>query len=147
MDEISIPAQTGCLDILMDFIFAVMRNARAEQSRWGNVAVAAEEIFVNIASYAYASDKGDVIIRAGVEAGQIVLEFRDSGKPFNPLNVKDPDISLAAEDRAIGGLGIYIVKKLMDEVRYEYRDGQNALIVSKKITGPVTGVKDCCHED
>ena len=67
-----------------------------------------------------------------VDQARAVLSFADGGKPFDPLSKEDPDIGLPAEERADGGLGIYLVKKLMNEVRYEYRDGQNVLTIEKR---------------
>ena len=79
--------------------------------------VAAEEIFVNVASYAYTSGVG--------------IRFIDSGIPYNPLEKEDPDVTLSAEKRGIGGLGVFMVKKSMDEVAYEYKDGKNHLTIRK----------------
>ena len=94
-----------------------------------------EEIFVNIASYAYTPDSGDATIRVEFPegSGAVKLTFIDSGTPFDPLEREDPDISLSSEERDIGGLGIYMIKKTMDELRYEYADGQNRLTLIKKI--------------
>jgi anti-sigma regulatory factor (Ser/Thr protein kinase) len=95
--------------------------------------IAIDEIITNIASYAYGSGSGDFTVEADVqeEPRLIRLRFSDSGIPFDPLQKADPDTSLSAEDRQIGGLGIYLVKKTMDEVRYEYSDNQNILTVVK----------------
>ncbi len=96
--------------------------------------IAVEELFINIVNYAYPESAGpaDVEIQ---ELPDRVIEviLRDGGVPFNPLELKDPDITLKAEDRQIGGLGIYMVKKSMDEVTYHYENGQNILILRKKI--------------
>lgn len=96
--------------------------------------IAVEELFINIVNYAYPESAGpaDVEIR---ELPDRVIEvvLRDGGVPFNPLELKDPDITLKAEDRQIGGLGIYMVKKSMDEVTYHYENSQNILILRKKI--------------
>ena len=95
--------------------------------------IAIDEIITNFASYAYGSGSGDFTVEADVqeEPRLIRLRFSDSGIPFDPLQKADPDTSLSAEDRQIGGLGIYLVKKTMDEVRYEYSDNQNILTVVK----------------
>ena len=73
-------------------------------------------------------------VQAGIEKGMIVLVFIDQGIPYNPLENKDPDITLNLEEREIGGLGIYMVKKIMDEVSYEYMDGQNILRMRKSLS-------------
>ena len=96
-----------------------------------------EEIYINIAHYAYAPGKGTAEISCLLEPGQdgaaprLTICFRDRGKPFNPLAREDPDITLSAEERGIGGLGILLTKKFMDSVTYEHTDGQNVLTMSK----------------
>ena len=95
--------------------------------------VAVEEIFVNVASYAYDSGVGSVAIDLNFEEDPkaVVIRFVDSGMPYNPLERDDPDITLPAEKRGIGGLGVFMVKKSMDDVSYEYKDGQNHLTIRK----------------
>ena len=97
--------------------------------------VAVEEIFVNIANYAYGSETGDAEISVDIsgDPAEACIEFRDSGIAFNPLEKEEPDIALPAEKRKIGGLGIYMVKKSMDGVEYEYKDGQNILKIQKNL--------------
>ena len=95
--------------------------------------VAAEEIFVNVASYAYTSGVGSVAIEVNFEEKPkaVAIRFIDSGIPYNPLEKEDPDVTLPAEKRGIGGLGVFMVKKSMDEVTYEYKDGKNHLTIRK----------------
>jgi len=95
--------------------------------------IALEELFVNVARYAYPDSKGTVKIGIDVSDGVIAVRFIDSGVPFNPVAKPDPDITESAEKRKIGGLGIYMVKKSMDSMEYEYRDKQNILIIRKRI--------------
>lgn len=97
--------------------------------------VAVEELFVNIAQYAYAPGIGVATIRLEIQEDPfvVVITFIDNGIPYNPLAKEDPDITLSAEERPIGGLGIYMVKKSMDEVSYEYKDGQNILRIKKQL--------------
>ena len=97
--------------------------------------VAVEEIFVNIARYAYTSGEGMARIRLDTdsEPGQMLITFIDSGIPFNPLEVREPDVTLAAHERQIGGLGIFMVRKSMDDVKYKYADNKNILTLKKKI--------------
>ncbi len=104
-----------------------------------SINVVVEELFVNVASYAYqrgnTEDKEgfvDIDISNDEENKRIVISFEDGGIPFDPLEQEEPDITLDAEERQIGGLGIYIVKKMMDKVDYNYRDGRNTLIIEKK---------------
>ena len=97
------------------------------------VDIAVDEVFSNIVHYAYDGAEGPVRVcmTTQEESRSVTIRFMDRGKPFNPLTAEDPDISLSAEDRPIGGLGIYLVKKTMDDVRYEFRDGQNILTLEK----------------
>ena len=96
--------------------------------------VAIDELFSNIAHYAYTTKSGmvSVFFEMLEEPRCVVITLIDKGKPFNPLSMKEPDISLPAEKRAAGGLGILMVKKTMDEIKYEYREGQNILRIIKK---------------
>ena len=97
--------------------------------------VAIDELFGNIAHYAYRPDVGPATVRVEFlkEPRAVELTFMDSGIPYDPLEKDDPDISLSIEEREIGGLGIYMVKKSMDAVSYEYKDGQNILRIKEKI--------------
>ena len=92
--------------------------------------VAVDEIYSNIVRYSGASEAH---IRLMKEADTLRLIFRDNGKPYNPLDAKEPDITASAEDRAIGGLGIFMVRKMMDNVEYMYKDGQNILTLTMKV--------------
>ncbi len=99
------------------------------------ICVAVEEVFVNIAHYAYPDSEGDMTLCIGFDAQNNAITFRmtDKGVPFDPLTKPDPDITLSAEDREIGGLGIFIAKKTMDSLSYTYEDGENVLTMIKKI--------------
>lgn len=96
--------------------------------------IAIDEIFSNIAHYAYCPETGMVTVQVEIlkEPLTACITFIDRGIPYNPLSEPDPDISLSASDRQIGGLGIYLVRKSMDEVSYEYREGKNILTIKKK---------------
>ena len=96
--------------------------------------VAVEELYVNIACYAYTPDTGDATIRIQADQEPHVVEITliDSGIPYDPLAKPDPDVTLSAEERQIGGLGIFMVKKSMDDMQYERRDGKNILTIKKK---------------
>ncbi|MBR5337816.1 MAG: ATP-binding protein [Lachnospiraceae bacterium] len=95
--------------------------------------VALEEIFVNIAHYAYPHPPGKMDLGLECEGNVIRMCFIDSGTPFDPLAKEDPDVTLSVEERGIGGLGIFMVKKTMDDVTYEFKDGKNILTLTKNI--------------
>ena len=97
------------------------------------VSVCVEEIFTNIARYAYSEKEEDVTLGISYSDDELTVRFVDHGMPFDPLIKKDPDVTLSAEERSIGGLGIFIVKKTMDDVHYEYKNGKNILTIRKKI--------------
>ena len=97
--------------------------------------IAVEEIFVNIASYAYPDTPGTATVRVEIsgEPKTAQITFIDRGIPYDPLAKADPDVTLSADQREIGGLGIFMTKKLMDEVTYVYKDGQNMLTLKKQL--------------
>ena len=97
------------------------------------ITVAAEEVFVNIAHYAYTPEIGKAVVRVEVSGDPVTvsLTFIDHGVPYDPMVREDPDVTLSAEERQVGGLGIFLVKNTMDDVNYEYRDGQNILTLKK----------------
>lgn len=96
--------------------------------------VAVEELYVNIAHYAYAPATGPAIVRVDVEDGATVtVTFIDQGMPYDPLAKPDPDVTLSAEKRQIGGLGIYIAKKTMDDMVYRREGDSNVLTIRKRL--------------
>lgn len=96
--------------------------------------IAIDEVFSNIANYAYAPDVGRAVIRIETcrEPASITLIFRDWGMRYNPLEKKDPDVTLGLEERQIGGLGIFMVKKSMNRMFYRRRGRQNVLTLIKE---------------
>jgi anti-sigma regulatory factor (Ser/Thr protein kinase) len=135
MKEISVPAVCEQLDMVTSFVGEDLDLYGCNFETKAMVFVAIEEIFVNIARYAYRPEIGCVWIRHSISAKplQITIQFVDDGKPFNPLEKENPDITLNADERGIGGLGIFIVKSQMDYVDYEYKDGRNILTLRKNL--------------
>ena len=127
---IELEAQTDKLDSLLALLEKDLEAAECPQETRTVVEICAEEIFVNIASYAYGEEKGMAWIEERIEERQISLFFQDRGTPYNPLENKDPDTTLSAEERQIGGLGIFMVKNMMDTVEYVYEDGCNRLTMT-----------------
>jgi anti-sigma regulatory factor (Ser/Thr protein kinase) len=130
MKSLKIEARVENLDAVQGFICGELEAAGCSMQLQTKINIAAEEVFVNIAHYAYAPETGEVVIRVDV-AERILVEFEDGGKPYNPLEKDDPDITLGADERQIGGLGVFMVKRIMDSTGYEYRDGKNILRLSK----------------
>lgn len=135
MRELTIEAELRNLDKVSGFVDEQLEELECPMRAQMQIDVAVEEIFVNIANYAYAPGKGSAAIRMEWEPDTrtVSITFTDRGVPYDPLKKKDPNVRLPVEEREIGGLGIYMVKKSMDEMCYEYRDGQNVLCIRKRI--------------
>ena len=134
-DELNIPAKRERLDAVQAFVAERLGSACSFKSKM-NIELAVEEIFINIASYAYGEGDGTATVRVErtESPAAVTISFTDRGVPYNPLAKDDPDVTSLAQERKIGGLGIFLTKKVMDEVRYEYRDGQNILTMTKKLS-------------
>ena len=134
MKDLKTDALTQNLDQVISFLEEELEAMDCPMKIMLQIDVAVEEIYVNIASYAYTQGVGYAIIRIDEmnEPKGVVITFVDEGIPYNPLEKDDPDVTLAAEERQIGGLGIYMVKKSMDNMEYERKDGKNILKITKK---------------
>ena len=124
----NIPSVTAFVDERLEALDCPMKAQM-------QIDVAIDELFSNIARYAYDPVTGPATVRVDVDREPLAVRitFIDHGKPYDPLAKADPDVTLSAEARQIGGLGIFMVKKTMDDVRYEYKDGQNILTVEKRL--------------
>ena len=133
MKEITVEAKVEKLDEVLSFVEDILSEHECSTKIRIQIDVAVEEIFVNIAHYAYKPGSGDAVIAAEVSGDPeyVTISFSDSGVPYDPLKKEDPDVTLNAEDRQIGGLGIFMVKKSMDEVDYQYKDGKNVFSLKK----------------
>ena len=131
MKSITVEAKIENVDKVTEFVNEVLEEKECPLKVQMQLDVAIDEIFGNIAYYAYGKGSGNATIQIEMEDNppKITLTFIDQGIPYNPLESKDPDI----EDREIGGLGIFLVKKTMDELSYEYVDGQNILTMKKEL--------------
>jgi anti-sigma regulatory factor (Ser/Thr protein kinase) len=129
---LTVPAELSNLDDVLAFVEEAIPDISMKTQT--QLAIAVEEIFVNIANYAYPSATGDCIITAETNDEEAILTFEDKGIPYNPLEKDDPDITLSAEERQIGGLGIFMAKKLTDGIEYSNQNGKNVLIIKKRIS-------------
>ncbi len=138
MKQMRTAAKTEILQDVLDFIEEQLDSLDCPMKARIQLNIAVEEIFVNIASYAYPETEGDVTIQFMAEGNPVTVTivFTDTGIPYNPLAKADPDITLSAEERQIGGLGIFIVKESMDDVAYERCGNQNILTIQKIMTSP-----------
>ena len=133
MKELTLDAKIENLDQVTAFVDASLEEMDCPMRAQFQIDVAVEELFVNIAHYAYTPNVGSATIRVEQESepAGVSITFLDSGVPYDPLAREDPDVTKKAEDREIGGLGIFMVKKSMDGMEYAYRDGQNILTIRK----------------
>lgn len=134
MKELNIEAKTENLDQVIEFVKECLGQYDCSDRILTQLIIAIEEIFVNVAHYAYGQEEGRATVRIEIKKNplSVVISFLDNGVQYNPLEKPDPDITLSAEQRQIGGLGIFMVKKSMDAVAYEYKEGQNILTITKK---------------
>lgn len=135
MKEITVKALNSNVDKVVDFVNLQLESFECNVKAQLQIDVAIDELFSNIANYAYEDIEGDATISVDFDSDTRIVSimFTDSGIPYNPLDKDDPDVTLSAEEREIGGLGIFLVKKSMDTMEYEYKDNKNILTITKKI--------------
>ena len=135
MKELTIEATVENIEIVTDFVNEQLEAFDCPMKAQIQIDIAIDELFGNIAHYAYNPEIGQATVRVEVieEPLSVVITFIDNGVPYDPLLKTDPDTTLSAEERDIGGLGIYMVKKTMDEITYEYKDGHNILKIKKNL--------------
>ena len=135
MESLTVKAATDQLDTVTDFVEEKLAPCGCPLRTLLQLRLAIEEIFVNIASYAYSPAEGEAEVRCEVleEPLRVVIQFLDGGQPFDPLAREDADTSEEALMSREGGLGILLVKKTMDDVQYSYEGGKNILTIMKKL--------------
>lgn len=135
MKELTIDATVDNIATVTDFVNEQLEQLDCPPKSQMQVNIAIDELFGNIAHYAYNPETGRATVRVEVARDplSVIITFIDNGIPYDPLAKEDPDITQSCEEREIGGLGIYMVKKTMDDISYEYKEGQNILKIKKKI--------------
>ncbi len=135
MKELNLTATVENIETVTDFVNEQLEALDCPMKTQMQIDIAIDELFGNIAHYAYNPEIGQATVRVEVieKPLAVIITFIDNGFPYNPLAKDDPDTTLSAEEREIGGLGIYMVKKFMDEITYEHKDGQNILKIKKHI--------------
>lgn len=135
MKELTMSADRKNIPAVIEFVNQELDALGCSLKAEAQIDIAIDEIYSNIVKYGYEEEGGEVTVSfdTSEEPLAMTLSFRDEGKPFNPLERRDPDVTLSAKDRKIGGLGIFMVKKSMDDIRYEYRDGKNILTIRKTL--------------
>ena len=132
--NLKLPAKLQHLEQLIDFVTNCALEQGITQNKIGEIQVAVEEALVNVINYAYKDGEGDVEVTCTLDDEKFIIEIIDLGFPFDLLSLQDPDISLAVSEREIGGLGVYLIKRLMDHVEHKREDNKNTLtlVVSTK---------------
>jgi len=133
MKELTLDATVENIDVVTDFVNEQLQAHDCPLKTQMQIDIAIDELFGNIAHYAYTPEvgKATVCVEIGGDPLAASITFIDRGVPYDPLAREDPDTTLSVEERTIGGLGVYMVKKSMDGVFYEHRDGQNVLTIKK----------------
>jgi anti-sigma regulatory factor (Ser/Thr protein kinase) len=133
MKELTVAATVENIETVTDFVNEQLEALDCPMKAQMQIDIAIDELFGNIAHYAYNPEIGKATVRVEVTEDPlaVVITFIDNGVPYDPLAKADPNTTLSAEEREIGGLGIYMVKKSMDDIIYEYKDGQNILKIKK----------------
>ena len=130
MNEIIIEAKTENIDKVVGFINERLGDCPMKVRN--KIEIAVDEIFSNIANYAYKPEIGGVTVRIAV-GSDITIEFEDSGFAYDPLSKDDPDVTLPVGERKVGGLGVFMVKKIMDSVEYRREGDKNILTIQKSL--------------
>lgn len=135
MKELTIAATVENIDAVTDFVNEQLEALDCPVKAQMQIDIAIDELFGNIAHYAYNPEVGEATVRVEVvdEPLSVVITFIDGGVPYDPLAAEEPDTTLSAEERTLGGLGIFMVKKSMDDVTYRYENGRNILAIRKKL--------------
>ena len=133
LDTILLEANIDNYSKLIDWLNKKCDDAEIQSAYKTKLNIAVEEIFANVANYAYPTNEGNVEVAFKVSGNEVEMKFIDAGTPYNPLEKQDPDITLNADERQIGGLGIFMVKNYMDEVNYNYENENNVLTIKMVI--------------
>ena len=135
MKELTVDAVIENIPAVTAFVEEQLEQYNCPMKAQMQIDIAIDELFSNIAQYAYTPKTGKATVRMEVTENPmaVIISFIDNGIPYDPLAKADPNVSLPADERQIGGLGIFMVKKSMDEINYEYKNGQNVLTIKKHI--------------
>ncbi|MDR2780091.1 MAG: ATP-binding protein [Synergistaceae bacterium] len=132
----SFPAKISEIEKIYEFISFVLSESGIDAAVETLFKMAADEIFSNIVNHGFGGLRdGDVKVSIQTGDGEVSMTFRDRGRPFDPMSIPAPDISLGMEERLVGGLGVYIVRGSFDEVRYSFENGFNVFAVKKRLHG------------
>ncbi len=155
-EEITVDARAENIGIVTAFAEQLLQSCGCPLEVQMQIDIAIDELLGNIAAYAYHPMRGQVTVQVEIEKGKeeekekassaALITFLDSGRRYDPLAKADPETSLSAEERQVGGLGIYMVKKIMDDISYQYRDGKNVLRIKKNWDTNPDALKRCTEK-
>lgn len=133
MKQLVVESKIENVDLVLEFVNSFLDEMNVLPKIKNQLGIAIDEIYSNVAYYAYKNNTSPITIEIDMLNDTFIMRFIDSGIPFNPLEKEDPDINLDIEERKAGGLGIYIVKQMMDSMEYAYLNKQNILTIKKNI--------------
>lgn len=135
MNNYQVPANVELIDKMINPIISSFEEIEVEHKKIYQVTLALEEIFANISKYAYPSGEGmiDIFYEIDKDEKQLKVIIKDKGTAFNPLEKEDPDLGASVSERKIGGLGIYIVKNIIDDIQYQRINNENVLKLIKQL--------------
>jgi len=135
-DQLRLPADLEYHHRLKKFILDYASKEGLDERQCHQIELASDEILTNIISYAYPEEKGDItVICESDQDGALLVQIIDTGLPFNPLEAGEPDLSLGVQEREMGGLGVFLARKMVDDIQYRRQEGRNIVTLYKKKTG------------
>jgi anti-sigma regulatory factor (Ser/Thr protein kinase) len=132
--RIQVPGIASSVPVYLKSLGSFLDELSVSSEERSAIMIAGEEVFVNVIRHAYVEERGDVVVTLAARDREIEITLSDTGPAFNPLAVAEPDLDRPLEERKAGGLGIVLVRKLMDTVRYERREGTNVLTLTKRVS-------------
>ena len=135
MKEVTVAATLDNIPVVTAFVDEQLEALDCPMKAQMQIDVAIDELFGNIAHYAYPGSEGNATVRFDFDemTRTVSITFIDNGIPFDPLQMADPDVTVSAEEREVGGLGIFMVKKTMDSINYQYENECNILMIQKQL--------------
>lgn len=132
---LTIPSDINEIPRVSELIESVMQSHNFPDEDILDTQLAIEEVVTNVIMHGYGDAGGEILISLKADDTSVVIRVEDSAEPFDPLTLPEPDISADIDDRKIGGLGIFLTRQVMDDVRYQYGNNKNILILTKKRSG------------
>ncbi len=134
MDTICLPARLESLAQFRDFVLHKLSEGNIAEACFPKIELLVEEVLTNVFNYAYTDGRGEAELACGLEGDMLCLQVADHGSPFNPLESAPPNLSDDIDERTVGGLGIFFVREMVDDIAYERREGRNVLTLSVKVS-------------